>query len=194
MSLLLAWTTLLPAQTTREKADKIVLDFLKSEGILSGLLYVNDIAPGGGLITLTTSKAEIIKPKYACWVYYLNENGSDWRRYFFVKNDNESLLEVIAHKDTGPADLAPWKAVDMNSGIKEMKINAKLLYSNPVKDFLTFSCKGESVRVEIYDLKGSCLFTGSLSDKDTCQLNVSFLSTGIYVVSVDGERYKIIKN
>ena len=68
------------------------------------------------------------------------------------------------------------------------------LCPNLVDDWLTLPCNGESVRVEIYDLRGARLFSGTLSNKDACQLNVSFLNTGLYIVRVDGETYKIVKN
>ena len=85
--------------------------------------------------------------------------------------------------------------MEVPSGLDDLKEDTyKFLYPNPVDDWLTLPCKGENTRVEIYDLKGTRLFSGSLSGNDACQLNVSFLSAGIYMVNVDGKTYKIIKN
>ena len=194
MSLLLVWATSLPAQIMQEQADAIVLDYLKNEVMHSGLLYINDKAPGVEDIAITTSNKETFKAKYACWAYYLNENESNRSRYLFVKEDNGSLLEIIANNDLGPGDLASWKAVETTTGLINRKSSAKQLYPNPVNDWLTIPCASESVRVEIYDLKGNCVFSGSLSGENACWLDVSFLSDGVYVVSVEGETHRIIKN
>ncbi|MDR2407213.1 MAG: T9SS type A sorting domain-containing protein, partial [Bacteroidales bacterium] len=114
----------------------------------------------------------------------------------FVKEDNGSLLEVIASNDLGSGDLTQWKEVE-TTGLVDREINnIKPLYPNPVNDLLTIPCTGNHIRVEIHDLKGSRLFSGLLSDKETCQLDVSFLNAGMYLLSVYGGTkvvYKIIK-
>ena len=80
------------------------------------------------------------------------------------------------------------------SGLTEPKENSQSLYPNPVDDWLTIPCDGKSVRVEIYDLKGTRLFSGTFSDKDSHQLNVSFLNTGVYMVDISGKKYKGTSN
>jgi len=200
MLVLFAWTTSLSAQITREQADAIVMEHIQKEVPRPLVyLYANNNTPSGEVFSITTNKEESIKVKYACWVYFLNEypdvNGPAQRRYFFVKADTGNLLEVITSHDFGPAgDLSAWTEVKASTGIVEQKENNKQIYPNPVNDLLTLPCNGENIRVEIYDLKGACLFSGTLSDKDTCQLNVSFLNAGIYLVNVSGETYRIIKN
>jgi hypothetical protein len=148
--------------------------------------------PGAAGISITTSNEEAVTAKYACWAYCLDENKLSHRRYLFVKEDGGSLLEVIASNDT-EALTSSWEAMDMPTGLTGKEGSVKMLYPNPVGDFLTIPCNGDA-RVEIYDLKGSRLFSGALSGKDACQLNVSFLNTGVYMVNVSGETYKIIKN
>ena len=199
--ILLAWTASLPAQITREQADAIVLDYLKNEVTKPYLLHVNVNTPNEEGFVVTTYMEETVKVKYACWVYCVDEYVNlstillPTYRYLFVKEDNGTLLEIIAHKDLGPlSDITAWKMVYASTGLVEQKGNNKSLYPNPVDDWLNFPCNGESVRVEIYDLKGTRLFSGTLSGKGTCQLNVSFLSAGVYMVNVSGETYKIIKN
>jgi hypothetical protein len=199
MVILLAWPTLLPAQITREQADAIVSEYLQNEATRPSFLYVNNNTPSQEDIVLTTNKGEIIKAKYACRVYFLDEyfdvNGPFQRRYLLVNENNGNLLEIITNNDFGPDDLASWKIVSMPSGLADRKYDTgKSLYPNPVDDWLTLPCTGDRIRVEIRDLKGACLFSGLLSDKDVCRLNVSFLSAGIYMVNVSGETYKIIKN
>jgi len=203
MLVLLAWATSLPAQITREQADEIVLDYIQNEVNRPVFLYVNINAPDKEGTEITTSNEEKIKAKYACWVYCLTECVCNpleyrlpfWSRYLFVKEDDGNLLEVIANKDLGPKDLtSSWEVMKTPSSLFASKENNKSLHPNPVNDLLTLPCNGESTRVEIYDLKGTRLFAGTLSGEDACRLDVSFLSAGVYMVKVEGENFKIIKN
>jgi len=191
MLVLIAWTMLLPAQITREQANVIARDYIQSEGLQpASALYANSNDPNVEGISITTSNEETVKVKYACWAYCIDEN--EFRRYLFIKESNGSLLEIIANADISELGTS-WKAL-LPTGLIELKENTQSLYPNPVDGWLTIPCNGKSVRVEIYDLKGVRLFSGTFSDKDTCQLNVSFLSAGIYMVNVSGKMHKIIKN
>ena len=195
--ILLVWATSSSAQIMRAQADAIVLNYIQTGNVTQPYhLYVNDNAPNETGISITMSTGETVKAKYACMVYYLNESESAKSRYLFVKEDNGSLLEIIANNDLGPGDLASsWTALNLSSEFAvEDANNNKSLYPNPVDDWLTLPCTGDNSRVEIYDLKGTCLLSGTLSDKDACRLDVSFLSAGIYLVKVGGETYKVIKN
>ena len=181
------------AQITREQADAIVLEHIQNEAVQSSLLYVNVNAPSSAGIAVTTSNSETVKAKYACWTYYLNESGLSQSRYLFVKEDSGSLLEVIAGNDLGSADSALWKAVEMTSGLPgQGENNLRTIYPNPADNWLTIPCSKELTLVEIYDLKGSRLFSGLLSGEN--RLDVSFLNAGAYMLHVSGETYKIIKN
>ena len=199
---LLAWAVSLPAQITRKQANEIVLDYLKNEGIQTEILYINVNTPDNEGLVISTSNEETVKVKYACWVYYLKESEfSKWNiseffkcRYLLVKEDNGSLLEVIAYNDSGKGDSDSWEIVDISSGITEKEDAIKQPYPNPINDRLTVPCKGETVRVEIYNLYGTRLFCGFVSGNGACQLNVSFLNSGIYILKVDGQTYKIIKS
>jgi len=166
---LLAFPVSLFSQITREQADAIALEYIQKEVINPCLLYVNNNTPDQEGITLTTHNGETIKAKYTCRGYYLNENldvkGPFQRRYLLVNENTGNLLEIITTNDFGPGDLVSWEVVSMPSGLADRK-----------KDTDKF------------------LFSGLLSDKDACRLNVSFLNAGIYMVNVSGETYKIIKN
>ena len=190
ISVLLTCTVSLFAQITREQADAIVRDYVQNEITRPVVLFTNLNEPDETGIVITTSNGETIKAKYACWSYYFDEAETAGRRYIFVKEENGSLLEVIANNDFSESGIS-WVQMNVNSLESNKANNLKLLYPNPVGDMLIFSC-GENARVEIYDLKGSSLFSGMFSG--TCQLNVSFLNTGIYLVNISGETYKIIKN
>ena len=200
MVALLAWATWSTAQTTREQADAIVRDHIqKSEVTQRCLLYANVDAPSDAGIAITTSKGEKVKAKYACWAYCLNENpGSNepsQLRYFFVKEGNGSLLEVITSNDLAPGESSSWRAMDIPAGLtNEISSSFKFLYPNPAGDLLTLPCNGDRSHVEIYDLKGTLLFPGLLPEEDACQLNVSFLKAGVYMIRISGETYKMIKN
>jgi len=189
-SILLAWsTTLLAEIITQDQADTIAMNYVQSEATQPCTLYFNTNAPNGAGIEITTSNEETFKATYACWAYCLDETTQ--RRYLFVKEEGGSLLEVIASNDVSELDDTSWVAMAAPVGLTDSKANSpKLLYPNPVGDLLTLPC-GANERVEIYDLKGTRLFSGLLSD--TCQLNISFLNAGIYMVNVSGETYKIIK-
>ena len=192
VTLVLAWAaSLFAGNITREQADAIVQSYVQSETGQAGMLYANVNEPNEVGITITTSNEEALRAKYACWAYCLDENEQSKRRYLFVKEEGGALLEVIANNDI--SDLrASWAA--MPTGLAGSKGSVKLLYPNPVDDLLTIPCNGVNVRIEIYDLKGTCLFAGLLSGEENCKLNVSFLNAGVYMVSVAGETYKIIKN
>ena len=200
MSFLVAWMTLLSAQVTREQADAIVLNYLQNEATRPYFLYLNVNTPREENFFITTHGGESIKVKYACRVYFFDEysdvNGPAQRRYFLVKEDNGDLLEIITEKDFGPSgDISAWVVLKTPTGLVEPKDdNIKPLYPNPVDDWLTVSCDGENTRVEIYDLKGTRLFSKELSDKDDCRLNVAFLNAGVYLVAVSGKTHKMIKN
>ena len=189
-TIFVAWsTTLLVAGITQEQANDIVLTYAQSEAPQFTALYALN-APDAEDIVITTSKEEKFTAKYACRAYCLEETAQ--RRYLFVKKDGGNLMEVIASNDDSKLDDDSWIAMDVPTGLVESKSSVKLLYPNPVGDLLTFPC-GANVRVEIYDLKGTRLFSGLLSGEDTCRLNVSFLNAGVYMVHVSGEMYKIIK-
>jgi len=202
MLVLIAWTASVFAQITREQADAIVLEYLKSELTQHSCLYVNVNTPNEEGIVITTYREEIVKVKYACWIYCAYEAYPSpamdlvftQYRYLFVKEDTGNLLEVITNNDFNiSGNLNSWEIVKAPVGFTNPKENNKSLYPNPVNDWLTLPCDEENTRVEIYDLKGSRLFSGTLSDKDACRLDVSFLKTGTYVVNVSGKTYRIIK-
>ena len=197
MMIFVAGATMLPAQITREKADTLVLKYLQDEGVQYNLLYVNVNPPSVEGIAITTSNDETFKAKYPCWAYFLNESELSRCRYLFV-NEDANLLEVIANGDFGQSDLSQWKSLN-DVGVIEREENfaRPVIFPNPVGDFLILPSSGERTLVEIHDLKGARLFSESLSGKGNHQLNVSFLSAGIYLVSVYGETrvvYKIVKN
>ena len=138
--ILVACTTILSAQITRIQADTIVKKHLQSELVGDSLLYVNINQPNATGIVITTSNYEVVKAKYACWVYYLNESNLSQCRYLFVKEDNGNLLEVIANNDSGQNDTTQWEKVVEDTlplSLVERTENIILpLYPNPTNSQL----------------------------------------------------------
>ena len=197
------WTISLSAQNiTRGQADTIVKEYLLSQMVEYGILHVNISEPNAEGIAITTLNDETtFKAKYACWSYYLKESEPPQCRFLFVKADNGNLLEVISINDHGLSDLTQWKALDDDDPVglleKEESAIRPIIYPNPVDNWLNLQGIGERTRVEIHDVKGTCLFSEFLTGEKANQLDVSFLNAGIYLVSVYGETrvvYKIVKN
>jgi len=190
--------TPLSAQITREQADAIVLEHIErtSEWIFD--LYVNVAEPSADGFTITTAKGEIVRARYATWVYFLREHSGlntppDQRRYFFVRESNGSLVEIITNNDPITDNLASWILVEQPSNLLCREINNRpILFPNPVTDFLIVPCFGKQVLVEIFDLNGNRVFSNLLSGES--RLDLSFLTSGVYVVNIAGETYRIIKN
>ena len=133
---LIACTTSLSAQITREQADAIVWEHVQNEVTPPYLLYVYNHAPSAEEITITTYNDEMVKIKYACWAYYLNENPAasnpSQHRYLFVKEDNGNLLEIITTNDFCP-DLTEWEPV---LGLVNVKKEFISIYPNPTTGVL----------------------------------------------------------
>ena len=192
------WIVSLSAQTTQEQATEIVMAHIQSgDATPSFHLYVNTNAPSADGISITTSQGETVRARYACWVYYLDENPEmnepAQKRYFFVRENNGSLLEIITNNDTGLDNFASWKRVDMTAGFDcRTKNNIPVLFPNPVSDRLIVPCFGKQILVEIFDLNGNRLFSEFRLGES--RLDVSFLNSGIYFVNISGETHRIIKN
>jgi hypothetical protein len=204
MTALIAWAASLSAQNiTREQADAAALNHFRHEMTEWHQLDVRvDMTEEEGFV-ITTSRDETVMVKHPCWVYHLrNIQDPDGpvqvpslsHRYLLVKKDNGSISELTTNSDFDSPGLHAWQPVGNTSCSDNPEAdNNRLLYPNPVGDQLTFSCNGENASVKIYDLKGTCLYSGTISGEDACRLSVSFLNAGIYMVNVSGEIYKMIK-
>ena len=131
MFLLVISSIWLSAQITRAQADKIVWEHIQNEVTTPSLLYVYNHAPSAAGLMITTYNEETVKVKYACWAYYLNENPGvsepTQHRYFFVKEDDGNLLEIITSNDLSP-DLTGWESV---LGLGDVKKEFIRIYPNP---------------------------------------------------------------
>jgi len=203
MLILLAWTTSLSAQITREQANAIVINHIENEVTPPYLLYVNVNAPNQTGIAITTSQEETFKAKYPCWAYYLNENPTSTEpaqhRYFFVKEKDGNLLEVITSNDRAPSDLTQWEEM-MPVGIVETQgIASVWVYPNPTTGELQVtSYELQVTGIEIYDVFGKNVSVKFPSFGGVRGGNISHLPNGVYFLKIQTDNgtitQKIIKN
>jgi len=217
MLVLMAWATSLSAQITREQANKIVWEHVQNEATSPYLLYVYNHAPSAEEFMITTYNEEIVKVKYACWVYYLNENPEVsepcQHRYLFVKEDNGNLLEIITTNDLSP-DLTDWMVVPPLSVMDGERNNIPLLYPNPTTGELRIPniprWRGQGVEesqiksIEVFDIYGKTLSSHHLIPSSSHHLipssshhlipssshhhiNISHLPAGVYFVKITTE-------
>ena len=69
--------------------------------------------------------------------------------------------------------------------------NAVSLSPNPVKDILTLTLPTDNNEIKIFDLQGKHLLQQNVGQ--TAEINVLSLKTGTYVLVVNGESYKFVK-
>ena len=69
--------------------------------------------------------------------------------------------------------------------------NAIPLSPNPVKDFLTLTLPTDNNGIKIFDLQGKLLLQQNVGF--SAEINVSMLQAGTYVLVVNGESYKFVK-
>jgi hypothetical protein len=202
MSVLLAWASSLTAQITREQADTIVFQYIQDEVTTPCLLYVYNQTPSANEMTINTYNDEIIKVKYACWTYYLNENPEIpepcQHRYLFVKENDGNLLEIITSNDLGPEELTEWEPI---LGIIDREREENILvYPNPTTGELRITNYGLQIdEIEIYDVYGRKLSSNHLIDSSPHpHINISHLSAGIYFLKLATPKgitlHKIIKH
>ncbi len=62
---------------------------------------------------------------------------------------------------------------------------------NPVKDILTLTLPTDNNEIKIFDLQGKLFLQQNIGQ--TAEVNVSMLQNGVYVLVVNGESYKFVK-
>ena len=195
MLFLLANTTSLFAQITREQADAIVWEYLQNELSAPYLLYVNTNLPNEAGINIITNNAEVVKVKYACWAYYLNEfpdmSVPCQHRYLFVKEDNGNLLEIITTNDIVP-NLTDWESL---LGVNDLKKETITVYPNPTTGELRIE-NGELriTNIEIYDIYGRKQSSNHLiTSSSNYLINITNLSAGVYFLKISTETGMLIQ-
>ena len=72
----------------------------------------------------------------------------------------------------------------------ENRISSVNVYPNPCGDWLNVQAE-RMVRIELYDLAGSLLYE---NEGEEFRLDMRPLASGLYILVVDGEVFKIVKN
>jgi len=180
--------TLLQAQITQEQANTIVLQYIQNEIAPPYLLYGNINTPSEEGMVITTLSEEIVRVKYACWAYYLNEDPEttvpSQHRYLFVKEDNGSLLEIITTNDLGLTDLSEWEIVSPLSVIEREK-GSLTVYPNPTTGELRITSDELRIEnVEVFDIYGRKLIEQKAEGRKQKALDISELQPGVYFIKI----------
>ncbi|MBR4690969.1 MAG: T9SS type A sorting domain-containing protein [Bacteroidales bacterium] len=69
--------------------------------------------------------------------------------------------------------------------------NNSIIKTNPVKNVLTLTLPTDNNEIKIFDLQGKLLLQQNVGS--SAEINVSMLPTGTYVLIVNGESYKFVK-
>ena len=72
-----------------------------------------------------------------------------------------------------------------------METNLESYIPNPVKDKLTLTLPNANNEIKIFDLQGKLWLQQNVGL--SAEINVSMLQTGTYVLVVNGESYKFVK-
>ena len=115
------------------------------------------------------------------------------------KNNIETDVEVIIDENTGKilskrslviCDPGPCSHID-NTFIITYSASNSVLSQNPVKDKLILTLPNAENEIKIFDLQGKLLLQQNVGS--SAEVNVSMLPTGTYVLVVNGESYKFVK-
>ena len=191
---LCSWVLCAEAQITQEQANTIVKQYVQDQVGQPVELYIHKNAPHEDSVTITTSRGEMFKAKYACWAYFINE--TEQRRYLFVKASGiGSVLEVIASNDVSNSD-DDWQLLKEEPTelytLYPNTLYSNTLYPNPVSDLVNIPCTGSTL-VEIYDLQGICVFSEQVFCEKQYQLSLSFLKSGVYMLHTGNQTHRIVK-
>ena len=96
-------------------------------------------------------------------------------------------LESVLYKDEQCDD-----CYQCNEKLAVIELNNDISFSpNPVKDFLTLTLPTDNNEIKIFDLQGKLLLQQSVGY--SAEINVSMLPAGMYVLVVNEESYKFVK-
>jgi len=80
------------------------------------------------------------------------------------------------------------------TGIKDLKVESSIfVFPNPVKEYITLKGAKKGAIINLYDFSGKLLQTLPAEENSTT-INVSSLSQGTYLLSVEEQTIKFIKN
>ena len=68
------------------------------------------------------------------------------------------------------------------------------VYPNPCTDYIIVTCRNENASISVTDISGKTITMQQSSDGMQHKLNLSNLPVGSYILNIDGESVKFIKN
>ncbi len=98
----------LTAQITHEQADAIVLEQMNGESRAYTLYTLDGVQTE---MVINTSDGEIVELDYPCWVYFVNFTNEISAKFWIVKENSGSLLEINVREDDAPDNLTEWREV-----------------------------------------------------------------------------------
>ena len=104
------------------------------------------------------------------WLYFMSPSGN------VIMQERISDVRTIVFTDN-----------QSGNGTTEVQADGISIYPNPVQNLLYVKSEDES-EYQIYDLDGRCLFRGKGSTID-----VSSLKTGTYLLQINSQTFKFIK-
>ena len=122
-----------------------------------------------------------------------------------IPNNNGSTHLSINTNIVVTCNISERKAIKVSESKEIVKSNI-VLYPNPnTGSFYLYNLNKENfgnqeIKLDVYDINGRNLYNKKISNEDipTCQIDLSYLSTGIYIVrltnSFHSEDFKFIKN
>ncbi len=112
----------------------------------------------------------------------------------FKFNDNQLLVES-SNQSVTAIDITDIRKITLAStnSIESYDIGQDiLLYPNPTSDQLHFACATEKeIQLAVYAMNGQLLLSQTLNTSET--LDVSSLSTGMYIIKINHFAYKFNK-
>lgn len=107
-----------------------------------------------------------------------------------------SLIDIYQNLEYGysPSPTENYEkefTVEQKTGIISKKAYRSIIINNPVKDKLTLSLPNTENEIKIFDLQGKLLLQQNVGF--SAEIIVSMLPMGTYVLVVNGESYKFVK-
>ncbi len=139
------------------------------------------------------------------WLSIRDSLCSHELKLFFesVQTPNVGMYPIELHFEYGSTSIAyvDTLTVDFSLGVDMESIpelfefsNPKkygVIFQNPVKDYLTLTLPIANNEIKIFDLQGKLLLQQNVGV--SAEINVSMLQAGTYVLVVNGESYKFVK-
>jgi hypothetical protein len=118
---------------------------------------------------------------------FLAPSGSTFSHTFTVIGDNDYLCGIH-----GAASMSGTITVTENLGVGENELKLFNIVSNPVTDLLIVELPQilTNAKLSIHDLLGKTVFTQTVNETQTIDVNISNLNQGLYLISIESDNKK----